>query len=783
MTVHQKFDLPVGGTVTLFNNDLVFNGETDAGYEFTDMASGQVSIVSYQTFVDYLKLPGVKLNFDGPETGDRLQFRMGGVQTSENLTEAQKAFARFNLSLCQAMQLLRNKLNLEYPDDTVNLSISMMNRRDNREFVRAIAEEMFGQKILLDTPRGGKGSNWTMYKGRTLVKYLKIFDELQPNESPLDALVSLDHLKGNRNPRITNSVKMMMTQAWEEVGLDTKSPSVANVHDRLEVLIHEENKHRMRNGLSRLEVPGEDTLSRHRHYLLTPTEYLPATKGERHARGKRGRGSTDIRALLVGELVEIDECKASLVASARAEGIWERLAKDSKDALEDIDKIIKQRLSILVMIDVASRMPLAWVISDQPKAEATLALFRMATRDKQREKQLYGCDGDPVGVIGIGNVKNDNGPGLRNTACVTALMGVGATNTIARAYASTDKPYVERMFGTIEAVLLKLVHGYTGGKPGQLPGYDATVNGVLNIDELYGILTRFLIDVYPSTRHMGVGMGGRRPYEVYREIAETRGCIRPIDPNMRRIHLGWEEKVMPTDEGVRVFGGIWFNSDDLQIAVDGLRAHQRKVSVYVDPDDMSRATVLVPGVSDPVEVHLQMTAFADMTLVDILNLMGQWLKENPKVTEAHDDRIMKFRQDFYKMQQAIGLERNLPRSFSTIAECKTMAKAIFAGARVVPGRGLKGTIAPDDIMNIGVAENVFQIGDDDGLIEGEVVFTQPQDMAPVPPAAHLSSATAHRFDGLSSPPTPPKESSSRRKKKAENPSQTLGRPENLKDLE
>jgi hypothetical protein len=94
-------------------------------------------------------------------------------------------------------------------------------------------------------------------------------------------------------------------------------------------------------------------------------------------------------------------------------------------------------------------------------------------------------------------------------------MGMGAMNTIVRAYASTDKPYVERMFGTTESVLLKVIHGYTGRKPGDVPGYDATQAGVLDIDELYGILTRFMIDAYPSMRHMGVGMGGRRPYEVY----------------------------------------------------------------------------------------------------------------------------------------------------------------------------------------------------------------------------------------------------------------------------
>jgi hypothetical protein len=213
----------------------------------------------------------------------------------------------------------------------------------------------------------------------------------------------------------------------------------------------------------------------------------------------------------------------------------------------------------------------------------------------------------------------------------------------------------------------------------------------------------------------------------YKHIAETRGCFRPMDPNLRRIHLGWEESVTPTDEGVRVFGGIWFNSDELQIAIDDARIMGRKLSVFVDPENMARATVLVPSVDEPIEVHLQITAFADMTLVEILDLMAEWRKENPKTAEIHNDRVMKFRSDIFKMMRVIGVERKLPRSFSTIAECRNKARSIFAGARIVPGRLLEGTVGPIDIMNFSRAENVFRIGPCDGPIEGIAVETDGED--------------------------------------------------------
>lgn len=106
--------------------------------------------------------------------------------------------------------------------------------------------------------------------------------------------------------------------------------------------------------------------------------------------------------------------------------------------------------------------------------------------------------------------------------------------------------------------------------------------------------------------------------------------------------MGWQEWVTPTDEGVRVFSGIWFSSPELQEAREHLRRGE-KVSVFIDPDDMNHATVLLPRVNEPVCVQLQVSAFADMSLPEILNLMATWHKEDPKATEVHEDRLYRTR--------------------------------------------------------------------------------------------------------------------------------------------
>lgn len=164
----------------------------------------------------------------------------------------------------------------------------------------------------------------------------------------------------------------------------------------------------------------------------------------------------------------------------------------------------------------------------------------------------------------------------------------------------------------------------------------------MSVEQLYEIVTQYFIDEYPSTRHHGVAMGGRRPIEVYKAINETRGQIPPIDPHLRRINLCWEQEVTPTDEGVRVFQGIWFNSDELQEQREkhNLRG---KVKVFVDPDDMNLATVVMPMVKEPIEARLQITAFADMTLPEILRLMADLRREDPATAEFHEDQVMRTR--------------------------------------------------------------------------------------------------------------------------------------------
>ncbi|WP_170756500.1 integrase catalytic domain-containing protein [Ruegeria lacuscaerulensis] len=695
MSIVARYSLERGTEVAFGNQELVLARMNEQGYEFVDTNTGEVAVTSFSKFAELLNSQVLQINRTGGLDSSVVELRLGSLKFAEQLAAPQRENGEFHHAICCAAAALRTSLRRQSGNPNQRLTGRLLNEVEHRKFICEMASEILGQKVRPSNTQGGRSKQWKLYAGRTILKYLEIYDSLSPYDDPIAALATREHLKGNRVRRIDVTLLDFMTQAWEKIGFDLKCAAPANVHAYLSTLIHEQNKIREDNGLDPLIVPSQKTLEAHRRVLLNPTEYLVATKGEKHARNKRGRGSTDFRALIPGELGEIDECKLSLVTSAKERGYWERLSEGYKQTLEDIDNEIRERLTLLVMIDVASRMPLAWVLSDKPKAEATKALLRMATRDKTKEKIKYGCEGDPAPAMGLGNIKSDNGTGLRNTAVISSVVGMGSLFNAVRTYSPTDKTYVERVFGTTESALLKLLHGYTGRRAGELPGYDAKANGVLDIEELRGILTRFFIDEYPSRRHYGTGMGGRRPAEVFKDLNKTRGLFRPIDADERRIHLGWKQDVKPNDEGVRVFGGIYYNSDEFQRLVDDYPG--TKTSVFVDPENASEATAVIPGSGHVVRLQLQVTAFMDMTIPEIINVVEAHRREAPEVTVIHEDRIASTRRKLFDKIDEIGVESNLPRSFSTAEEAVAKSNHVFAGARILPTPEPVGSVSPGEI--------------------------------------------------------------------------------------
>jgi hypothetical protein len=97
-----------------------------------------------------------------------------------------------------------------------------------------------------------------------------------------------------------------------------------------------------------------------------------------------------------------------------------------------------------------------------------------------------------------------------------------------------------------------------------------------------------------------------------------------------------------------------------------------------------------------------------MTLPEIFRLMAEHRRENPAVREFHEDQVARTRAGRYQQVKAIGLEHNLPRSYSTIEECRRMGKAVFAGSRMIRSETAPGTTRPGQITSLEPSNVVYR---------------------------------------------------------------------------
>ena len=98
--------------------------------------------------------------------------------------------------------------------------------------------------------------------------------------------------------------------------------------------------------------------------------------------------------------------------------------------------------------------------------------------------------------------------------------------------------------------------------------------------------------------------------------------------------------------------------------------------------------------------------------------MAEQRREDPETAAFHDDRVMRTRLERHAQIAAIGVEHDLPRSYSTVEECQAMGRAVFSGAHVVRSAPLAGTTAPGDLTSLAPSAGVYRFGSQDGLIDG-----------------------------------------------------------------
>ncbi|SFQ80075.1 integrase catalytic domain-containing protein [Donghicola eburneus] len=570
---------------------------------------------------------------------------------------------------------------------------SMDKGGEHRQLVLQRAHKLAPQFGFLRSQRGGKlAEGFVVPQGRTLARYCKVFDQFDGN---LVVLADRDHLKGSRAPRLVAWQQRFVKKVIDRCLRETK-PSISNIYILEKALFVRTEKDKALCAT----WPSITTVRNHYNAKSVVAKAL-GRDGQEHSDNLYGAGSTDIRALIPGGYLETDQYLVSIFT--RNDGRLVAKHIDPDTAPEELQENEVFRCWLHVIIDMATRMPLGWIIAQSADADHTMALLRMATRDKTKEKVRYNCRNDPAPPVRLGMVSADNGSATRNSQVYAAQLGMGVVVKANRTYHANDKPHIERLFGTIQGKVLSILPGYTGSHPKHLPGYHPKGAAKVTHDQLYGMITRYLVDEYPYDEHHGTGMFGMTPKAKLEEAISRYGLLPPHPQRDRILYLGVKREVSTTSEGVRVFN-IPFNSTQLQRYADG---GSKRVTVHLDPDDLRQVLITAEGLDEVLEARLSMTVFKDLTLEEAVEVMEAATRDNPTRGALHKRELELSIEQRARDVHAFEDARD-PSNYRTIEQLQRRADRTLR-VEERPSSYLGPTVAPGAIMDRNSAVGVVSV--------------------------------------------------------------------------
>lgn len=674
MTAQPLYNIPKGSILKLDGRELTVTVREGSGYAVECLETGECFTLPHKRVDTAIRERNceVIMPADAAKRRALLEYT-GGLEYVEQFPEETRRIVRARLALVLAQDELRAE-GLKLTQRSIDAS--GIHRSELVERAKKFAP---GEVFVLKARGGGAPVNgFVVPRGKTLASYHERYHRFDQN--PI-VLANRDYKKGRREGRLFPWQERFIDYVlnrWQ----DPRKPKLGNVFNQAAKVFQRSPKEMAQA----MNFPSITTV-RARAQAISQVVTAIGRGGKRHGANTQGAGSTDVRALAFGEKFEWDQCLLSIFSTG--DGVVRAQVIDPKEApVELVDNEIR-RCWLHLIIDVATREVLGWVISETADADHSMALLRMATRDKTKEKIRYGCKQDPVPPVRLGLALADNGTATRNATVYASQLGMGMTVMTARAHQPMDKQVVERLFGTIQWDVLNFMEGYTGSRPGELTGYDPKGSAVISNDDVFGVLTRYFIDEYPFRPHRGTGMYGATPRQKSGEALRRYGPIDPPSQRDRCLHLGAKFQASTTSEGVRAFN-IPFNSTELQRFAGGA---SKRVTVHLDPDDLRKVYITAEGVETVMEARLSMTVFKDQSLEEAIEIMESATKSNPTLRAIHDAHL---NEAIARRARESGFfpDSRDPANYQTLAQLEERAArllqvetrpASYVGATVAPG--------------------------------------------------------------------------------------------------
>jgi hypothetical protein len=722
MSAAIKYKIPQGSELVLERHRWRVVGKDTRGYAVESLEDGNCIVLPFERVTRALTVGDAEVITPVmSERRKKLLAYTGGLEKVSQLPEQEQRDVRARLAIICAMD--------EMAAEGCRLTQRHLDRRDVKQRLRERGKALSNNPhIFHDVHIGNAKHPHSLPSGRILQEMRETFIEY--GREPI-VLMRRHKLKGPQNEkrqRLSATQERFIDYVLDQY-LDTTQPRLGDVY----VGAMKKFKLYEPDILSGFTFPTITTI-RTRAAKLSPAEIEAGRNGTKHANNKYGAGSTDVRALNYGETCPTDQCLLSIFTDAKGHIKVKKI--DRKKAKDPLEKDEIRRLWLFYMLDLATRLPLAWLLAESADSDHQKKLLRMAMRDKTREKNRYGCKHDPAPPVRLSLVKSDNGTATRNGDIYASQLGLGTTVMTGRAYHSTDNPFAERPFGTLQFNVLNFLPGYTGSRPGELNGYDGQKNAKVTPDALMGIITRYFIDEFPYTPSHGTGMFGATPWQKFVEVSKRSGGIEAPSAEQLRLHLGEEEQATISSEGVRVFG-IPYNSTALQNFAGGAR---KKCTVMLNPDDLRQVSVLSSETKEIITADLTMTFFADLTLEDALAEKRAAIEANPELRVLHEQHLMEARERRI-LETRFFPDSDLPSSYARIDKLRREAGKM-ANVELAPMYRSMDTTAPGGVMHRGDDMGQHRVSPETLELPSNPVAEAPSDDPIEPPVSDPSNDRA-----------------------------------------
>lgn len=399
---------------------------------------------------------------------------------------------------------------------------------------------------------------------------------------------------GNFDARFTAEEETWFRAAIEDDYLTKHAPSVKQVHTTLKATIDQNNLQRVARGEVELACLGYKSLEV-RIRKLPRFVKVAAREGLEAAKKYYREANGGLDYLRPGERLEVDGWYSNLYTLV--EGT--EFAKSLDEATRK--RIKKMRITIIVVICVATRSIVGINFSATESAAAIQAALRMSLMDKSDIAAALGCE-SPWVQHGHGGWFHDRALAYSvEELTIMVLKSMDADKATVPGVPWL-RGVIEAFFRTISSKLLSHLLGQTGSNPIARTEYQSAEYAVVTADELMKLIVQFIVDEYHITTHPELGISPLAAWVKFCHLdppPPRHGPVEMIEifgiQQTRRIH----------HTGIEIAGGQ-FNSPQLQMLrkLVGSKA-QEHVTTWTDYENLGQILVKIDDrLLDKVDDHV-----------------------------------------------------------------------------------------------------------------------------------------------------------------------------------